>query len=70
MKQIYEVKKQTKIVGTLDKKGDEYIVTVEGKEVFIKRYYWFNAWHNDYIYQWRGTIKWIILEKKMSLTKN
>lgn len=32
MKQVYEKKKSTKIVGILDKKDDEYIVTVDGVE--------------------------------------
>lgn len=36
MKEVYEVKKQTKIVGTLDKKGDEYIVVVNGTEYPLK----------------------------------
>lgn len=36
MKEIYEVKKQIKIVGTLDIKGDEYIIIVNGLEYPLK----------------------------------
>ena len=36
MKEVYRIKKQTTIVGTLDIKGDEYIVIVNGVEHPLK----------------------------------